>query len=476
MRRMLERCKSFLSIVWKNVRPRLLTLAETCIKKVVNSQLWKKVLKRMDLETNTVAGKGKAFLYLSSLGFLFISGTMLISMFASVSLGVFWLFDILILVALGVSFYLGYQDFLRTNEPLQKLITVSENIAKGDLTQRTGIIQSDEIGMVAKAFDEMIHSIEEIINNVQYSSERTINGTKKLDKISKQVKLSSEQIVETMNTIARGAEYQSSINETIRDNVVKLRELSNQLEQKQGEIEEKAQTTTNTIMTSQDELGRLIENVELLSQATHDTNDKVQLFRNMIEKISFIAEQTNNIAQKTSLLSINASIEAANAGIYGRGFSVVAQEVKSLSNQSFVASKEIENIINSIRTNMSEVSKQTETSKIYAVEGTNSAETAAAAMMLIVAEMENVMKEVEEMKRLMEQQRESVTRIEKQTKESSEIAVDASASTEEVYATSIEFVEQMKKISSMTKKLAEISDDLREGTKKFKVENVGFYL
>ena len=362
------------------------------------------------------------------------------------------------------------------HEPLQKLLLVSEEVDKGNLTERTGIISEDELGRVAKAFDAIIEQFSGIIHQVQYSTGRTVKGNKKLAGIATRVEQASEEIVQAMEDISKGADFQTKINENVHDRVVQLSELSQRMEDKYSAIQDSANVTTSTIETGRERFDVLKDNVNQLSRFAFDVNHQLKDFSLLVKEISTITDQIDAITQQTNLLALNASIEAARAGQAGRGFKVVAEEVKKLSEQSYQSSKKIDGIAKSIGLSIQNIRTQSEQSIAYAKQGEESVEGTDKDLLSILHDMNEVLHMVHAMAELVGEQRTSIQEIEEVSAESSAISNQTSASTEGVYETSMAFVEEMKKIAQMSAKLTDISKELHKTTETYRVQNMEFYL
>mgnify|MGYP003775086811 CR=1 FL=1 len=433
-------------------------------------------LRVFKLETKTLIGKVKTFGTLIVLAFLIIVADSILQIGFHVTSPIIPYLNICLLAGISIGIWKSYQLVLKIKQPLEKLTQVAENIGKGNLTVRTGIIRSDEIGMVAKAFDEMIQSIEDIINNVQHSSERTMKGTQKLQGISQKVKHSSEGIKEEVTDMSIGSKQQSLINDEIQHSVEELIDLTDTTEKKNQMIKDKAVNTKDMIAKSESDFQTLIDSVTNFSQSFKETYATMKLFEEETEKILKITENANHITKQINLLSLNASIEAARAGDAGLGFAVVAREMKTLADKSLETSKEIETIVNVVKTFIGNVNKQTEKNFTYVSLGNQSVENATRSLFSIREEMDQVINAVQELEITMEERKKSVHSIEGQVEESMQIAAKIFNKAEGIHTQTEQFIQQMNTIFEMTKKLQKISSDLKSSTEQFEIENMGYYI
>jgi len=411
---------------------------------------------------------------LGSVGCIVLS--ILGELFFHFSFSLLWIFDLVLIVLSSIIAYKLYGHVKDMKKPLERLIEVSENIAKGDLTQRTGIIEKGEIGMVAKAFDHMIENIEEIIHSVQYSSERTIKGSKKLNTMSNKIKSSSMHVNVAIEEIAKGAEYQATLNNETKRNIETLIQISEELDIKNEEVEHNALQTKETILASEIEIERLANSVQHLANASLASFERIKELEAHAGKIVSIVETSHQISTQTNLLALNARIEAARAGDAGRGFAVVAQEVKKLADQSKESSNEIEIIIHDVRNAITLISSEIKEHIQKTQEESKSAMIAKNALLLVIEEMDRVNQSVQEMKKFVKEQKVSIDEIGVQSQESSSISTQTSQSTLAVANVTKEFIANLDTMAKMTDKLSEISNELKKSTDKIQIESVGFYI
>lgn len=194
---------------------------------------------------------------------------------------------------------------------LRHLTIATEDLSQGsgDLTQRLNIVSQDEIGLAGKNIDNFIELVQNTLIKIKLSSEEINNSGKDLGKMSE--------------IISQGAAEQAAATQQI----------SASMEEMSANIN---QTTENSLQT--EKIAKQAEtNILIVNKSFAKTN---QAMNEIAQKIMVI----NDIAAKTDFLAVNASIEAARAGEYGKGFAIVASEVRKLAERSQRAAKEIEKI------------------------------------------------------------------------------------------------------------------------------------
>ncbi len=270
------------------------------------------------------------------------------------------IFSIVISIMLGI----GLNAMI--SKPIRKVIGNIQKLTNYDLRDSVDLRlleRKDEVGMLARAVNQIEESTKSIVYSLESSSKLMSQTSKNLSIISHSTSTTSTEIAGTIEEISNGALAQAQDTESGAEGIVQLGHLL-ELEQKNVRKIVEASTQAKELKNEGVQLiDDLVQGTEKSQEAAGMVDQIVQETNEHAERIGRASDMIENISRQTNLLALNAAIEAARAGEAGKGFAVVAEEIRNLAEQSKSFSDEISQTIQELKTKSGEAVKQMDISK-----------------------------------------------------------------------------------------------------------------
>ena len=376
-------------------------------------------------------------------------------------------------ILLGISFLISLLVSLiiskRMSSGIKQLMQISESLGAGDLTKTIDAKEKDELGLISQAIDKSILSLRDIISEISMSATDISSSSEELSSTIQELTSTMEMVKTSAYEVAKGSEDLSASTEETNASIQEINEssmnmvnLSQEGQKSADEIRNRAIDTRKNADTSMSKAISIYEhNYSNVTAAIEESK--------VVNEIMVMTETISEISAQTNLLALNAAIEAARAGEAGRGFSVVAEEIRKLAEQSTDATKQIQNVIEKI-TNKAKLADTTMHNTKTAVEEQVVAVNETKDIFnKILKSIKTLMIEIEETQVAIRETNKNKEDIVSRIQSISAISEENSASTEEVSASAEEVTAAMSEFVNSANELKMLATQLEDEINKFKL-------
>ncbi|KZE70887.1 chemotaxis protein [Paenibacillus jamilae] len=257
-------------------------------------------------------------------------------------------------VAALIALFIGLWMVRLVARPLTHLKDLMIEGAKGNLQIRTKYKAQDEIGQLSESFDTMMEQITLLVEQTNASAQEVLNTATELSDASKKTAVSAKEIAAATEEIAHGAASLATEAERGSELTGNISQQMDTVMTSNYEMSLVAQEVEQSSEKGTIQLKNLLSKTKVTEETTHALVGKVDELKQTTSDVFKVLDVLQDIAKQTNILSLNATIEAARAGTAGRGFMVVANEVRQLAEQSRQAIRTATGITNNIVNEMNE--------------------------------------------------------------------------------------------------------------------------
>lgn len=351
---------------------------------------------------------------------------------------VFAIVAFIIMALIGLATYF----FVRTIKiSLQEGVRAANRLAEGDLTVNVQATGGDEIGELLTSMNNMVQKWRTIVTHINATADNMASA-------SQQLSVSATQMAEGSNEQAKMSAQVATASEEMSQTVIDIARNT-------GDIAVSSKDTVEVARNGKNVVDMAVKEVQEIANTVDATAGMILSLGELSQQIGAIVNVINEIADQTNLLALNAAIEAARAGEHGRGFAVVADEVKKLAERTGNSTSEIADMIGNIQKEVDKAVQAIEEVKVKVTSGTALSEQAGSSLHNIVTRVDDL--------QLMVQQIASATEEMTATSESISKEIDSIASiTRETSSAS-------GQVSQASEELAQLSVNLQSIVKEFSV-------
>lgn len=371
-----------------------------------------------------------------------------------------------------IGFGIAYIIAINISKGIKATSKHLELLAEGNLCAEVSpkyLQLKDEVGDMTNSMKVMQESLRGMIGRIKENSSNIDMQSENLSSVADEIATSSQNVTEAITQVAQGTSSQS-------EDLINVTDILNDFSDKlSGMVSEIQVVDSNSreiglmAKDSSNEMNELNQSVTKVSNSFKTFNGKIVGLGKDINEINEITNIINSIAEQTNLLALNAAIEAARAGEAGRGFSVVADEIRKLAEQSKMSSEDISRLINEIAKNTDVIvqdSVEMDDELINQVKIINSSITS---FKKIIEAVNEVIPKIETVKNSAEDIDKDKDTILVRVDGVSSVSLEVSASSEEISASSEEMSASTEEVAAASQLLSTMTREMLEEVNKFKI-------
>ncbi|MBU3144122.1 methyl-accepting chemotaxis protein [Clostridium sp. CF012] len=382
------------------------------------------------------------------------------------------LIKIVIIVALGflLALALGIAISLWISKNINKVLKFAEALGNGDLTQSINIDTKDEIGSLAKALNQAGNNVRNLITEIMNSSSDISATSEELSATAEEVSSKMELVNESTEQISKGTVDLSSSTEEVSASIEEINANTNELAKRASDAELSVSEIKKRAIDIKNKASKNIEEGNSIYMENRSNILKAIEDSKVVDKVKIMADSIGSIAGQTNLLALNAAIEAARAGEQGRGFAVVADEVRKLAEQSSQAVLDIQGMVGQVQVAVERLSQSGQDVLKYMVNNVKpSYELLMSTGVQYEKDSEFVNEIIGQISTSSKQMNEVAEQVSSAIQTVSATAEQSAASSEEILGSVNEITSAVNDVAKSAQSQAELAQKLTDMVQKFKV-------
>jgi methyl-accepting chemotaxis protein len=389
--------------------------------------------------------------------------------FAGEIASITWFYTFLAAVAIIATWYLASLTSNSVSTPIREMRKAAEAVSEGDLTVKVEMSSSDTIGQLTAAFGKMLESLHLISSQTLLAAEETSGGASGVAATAQQIQSSLDQLSGIIQQMSDSATREARMAEEVYSLSTEIHQALELSSTQADEGAEASLSSSGLAEGGRNDAVAAIEKMASVRESIAATVEIIKTLGEQSEEIGIVGEVIDNIADQTNLLALNAAIEAARAQEQGRGFSVVAEEVRKLAVDSTASTARIANLVRGIQANTASAVERAENASKEVSEGMQVVQVAGDSLDKI---NEYVRRSAELSSAIAETTKRHLilgARIMEAMEEIRNIAEQNASNSEEISASSEEQSAAMQELSATSQQLTNLADHMKSLVERYKL-------
>lgn len=352
---------------------------------------------------------------------------------------------------------------------LKRVASALEKAGNGDFTNELEDKSNDEIGILVKSYMKMKQNLSNLIHTVAETSHQVSSSAEELSASAEETSKATENITMAIQEVAESADRDTEMTENAMNAANDISTGMDQIENNMTKVKEAALLSGEKSNAGIDVLRKVINQMNIINENTNSISSNINELGNKSGEIEEIIKLITDVAEQTNLLALNAAIEAARAGEHGRGFAVVADEVRKLAEQASESSGQISQLVKEIQTGIEQSVSSMAEGRESVREGIKLADKAGESFSEISEAIDVVISQVQEVSAAITQIASRLDNLVAAINERVEIAKNTAMNNQNIAAAAEEQNASMEEIASLSDMLLKMADELETIVKEFRL-------
>ncbi|MCQ4086440.1 methyl-accepting chemotaxis protein [Saccharibacillus sp. JS10] len=351
---------------------------------------------------------------------------------------------------------------------LNRVNVVAGQLAQGDLTQELPVKSKDEFGVMAVHMNEMMNTLRHTISVISEHALSVGSTSQQLTAGAEETSKAAEQMALTGIEVANKAEKQ--VEELVHSSR-SMNEISTgigRIAEAASEVSSASKSVTERTSYGSEKMQSAIHMVERANTSVQSSMTALEQFKKRSEEIGRITGMITNVSRQTNLLALNASIEASRAGEHGRGFGVVASEIRNLAEQSRQSAEDIAELIQAVQQEVSAIVENMEKGSTEVNHIAEVMDESGQLFSSISSQIADVNQQIEEVSAIAKQMSNESNQVDSSLEQLKAIGLETATNANEVASSSEKQLASMEEISAASTSLANLTQELLELIQRFR--------